>query len=152
MKEHSLTQKTKSRKTLSDSAVDGLFAGLIAGVVMAVSLLIIGLLAGENLAQVFGRFSARDMVNPLAGALSHLSTSAIYGLIFGLIAPRLGIRDRIPPWALGLVYGLLLYALGWFVLLPQSASPLQEIGGIQFAIAHLVYGTTLGLYLSQGNR
>jgi hypothetical protein len=44
----------------------------------------------------------------------------------------------------GVTYGLALWLLANYVLLPVSASPLREIPALDFVLAHLVYGGALG--------
>jgi hypothetical protein len=76
-----------------------------------------------------------------------MAVSAIYGAMFGLVAQT--INRRIPPWLSGLIYGLLLYSLARFILLPQMGSPLMEIPASHFAAAHVIYGLILGVLTSR---
>ena len=128
-------------RTSSDRAVDGLLAGIVAGVVMAGYLMISGMLAGISAGQVLGRFGAQA-VTPLVGGLSHLAVSAIYGAIFGILTGLGGMR--LPGWAVGLVFGTLLFLLAEFIVLPSSDTPLTETPWIHFLISHLLYGAVLG--------
>ena len=138
-------QLTYKEVTLGDAAVDGLLAGGGAGVLMAAYLIVAGLVMGETVGVVLGRFDPGQGGAPLVGALAHLATAGVYGVIFGLLGrfvPR-GWRGRVPGWLAGLVYGLALFAVA-LVLLPAVASPLQEIPRLHFAVAHVIYGLTLG--------
>ena len=141
-------QLTYKEVTLGDAAVDGLLAGGGAGVLMAAYLIVAGLVMGETVGVVLGRFDPGQGGAPLVGALAHLATAGVYGVIFGLLArfvPR-GWQGRVPGWLAGLVYGLALFAVA-LVLLPAVASPLQEIPRLHFAVAHVIYGLTLGFLI-----
>ena len=134
--------------TLGDAAVDGLLAGGGAGLLMAAYLIVAGLVMGEGIGTMLGRFDPGQGGAPLVGALAHLATAGVYGVIFGLLGrfvPR-GWRGRVPGWLAGLVYGLALFAVA-LVLLPAVASPLQEIPRLHFAVAHVIYGLTLGFLI-----
>ena len=141
-------QLTYKEVTLGDAAVDGLLAGGGAGLLMAAYLIVAGLAMGETVGVVLGRFDPGQGGAPLVGALAHLATAGVYGVIFGLLrrfVPR-GWRGRVPGWLAGLVYGLALFAVA-LVLLPAVASPLQEIPRLHFAVAHVIYGLTFGFLI-----
>lgn len=136
-----MTQTKKNSKT-GDAAVDGLLAGLGAGVLMAVYLLITGILAGNTMGTILGRFSPGGEATPLTGALAHMAVSAIYGAVFGVIT--LPLRKRVPMWGAGLVYGMVLFLIARFALLSETGSSLLEMSPLHFGIAHLLYGAVLG--------
>ncbi|MDQ4074766.1 MAG: DUF1440 domain-containing protein [Chloroflexota bacterium] len=133
--------------TAGDAAVDGLLGGLGGGIVMGIYLLGVSLLMGESPLVMLARFAA-DTQGPTSGALMHLAVSAVYGTLFGLIWSVIGRRwpDK-PTVVAGVVYGLLLWLMANTLLLPGSASSLQQIPSPHFAIAHLLYGLTLGYSL-----
>jgi uncharacterized membrane protein YagU involved in acid resistance len=136
--------RLKDKASLGELAVEGLFAGIAAGAVMLAYLLVFGMLSGEAVTVMMGRFSIQVPPNPLQGALLHLAVSAIYGLLFGIVWRFLG--RRFSAWGTALLYGLVIYLLARFVLLPESGSPLLDIPPLHFALAHLVYGLVLGLW------
>lgn len=129
-------------KTTGDAAVDGLLAGLVAGVVMAGYLLITGVIGGDDLGLILGRFAPGGPTTPIAGALSHLAVAGIYGAVFGMLANVL--RKRVPIWAAGLVFGLGLFLIAQYALLPGTGSALLEVSPVHFGIAHGLYGGILG--------
>ncbi len=132
-------------KTVGDRAVDGLLAGLAGGTAMAVYLILAGLLAGTGAGEVLSRFGPQS-VNPVQGALTHLAVSGIYGALFGTVA---GSRDgRVPIWVRGSIYGIVLFLLAHYVLLPGSVTPLAEMPVNHFFMAHVVYGLALGIVIS----
>jgi len=134
----------KEKGSLSEMAVEGLFAGIVAGIAMLVYLVISGLLIGEAASVMPGRFSIQVPPNPLQGALLHMAVSGIYGMLFGIIWRFVG--GRISCWVAAMLYALAIYLLAIFVLLPGARSPLLDIAPIHFAIAHLVYGLSLGFW------
>jgi len=133
-----------SAKSWGDAAVSGLLAGLLAGVIMAAFLAAAGFAGGESAAQVLSRFGAGQGVTPLAGLITHLAVSSIYGIVWGYLLRVVRGLLPAPAWLLGLAYGLLLFlvAQGLFLTAP---TPLAGIPPLQFLIAHGVYGLVLGL-------
>lgn len=139
--------------SLGDAAVDGLFAGLGAGLVMAAYLVLAGLLNGQGPALVLARFSTTENATPWQGLLSHLAVSSMYGMVFGLLLFAL-LRHAHPEriWLAGALYGLLLFFVAEFVILPGTGSPLGETPGFHLAAAHLLYGLAIGIFSSRGLR
>lgn len=132
--------------SVSDAAAEGLLSGIAAGALMAASLIGLGMVSGDAPAAILGRFDPGGGASPLAGGLTHLAVSGVYGILFGLgwnlVRRR---RPALPAWVGGLVYGMALLGLAKMLLLPGTSSPLEEIPTTQFAIVHAVYGLSLGL-------
>lgn len=135
---------SKRKSTFGEMTTEGLFAGLVAGIVMLLYLLGSGLLSGESVSLVLGRFSIQTPSNPVQGALLHLAVSATYGLLFGIIYTPLG--RRFSSWILALLYASAIYLLAHFIVVPASGSRLLEIVPIHLALAHLIYGMVLGAW------
>jgi hypothetical protein len=133
-------------KRFGDTAVDGLLAGVIGGAGMMGYLVVVALLTGQSAAQMVGRFDAAQNGSLMPGLLAHMGVSAVYGMMFALIAqPGRWIRPLPGPrWVQGVVYGLALFGVARALLLPAVGSPLLEIAPEQFAIAHALYGLLLG--------
>ena len=142
--QNSTDTQLRTQASLSETAVEGLFAGLVGGIAMLLYLLAVGLLSAEGVSTTLDRFSIQAPPNPLQGALLHLAVSAIYGLFFGMVWSLLG--RRVSSWMVAVLYALAIYLLAQFVLLPGAGSPLLEIALPYFALAHLVYGLVLGLW------
>ena len=146
---------TKTGISYGDTAVDGLLGGALGGGLMAIYLVITGLISGDGIGVTMGRFTPPGNSSPLVGTIAHLAVSALYGVIFAL---ALAIIGRIWPntsklsWLLGAIYGLTLWLAAEFIVLPAADSPLQMIQPVHFALAHLVYGLTLGLIVARSNR
>lgn len=133
-------------RTGSDAIIDGLVAGLIAGLIMG-ALLVLGMaILGESPATLLSRFNPGANPSPLLGGLIHLSISGFYGMIFGWLAYIFVRKANIktPPSLLGLVYGLLLFLIGEWVVLPGTGSTLMAIPAWLFGIVHLLFGLILG--------
>ncbi len=86
----------------------------------------------------------------LLGLVVHLLWSALWGLIFGLLVRRLHLTAGRAIIG-GLVYGVLVMLVMFFVVLPSvgASSLLRLLGGWSFwlIIAHaLFYGVFLGLW------
>jgi hypothetical protein len=137
-------------ETTGDVAVEGLFSGLIAGLIMALYLILAGLTYGESIIASLSRFATEDGSTPLVGLLLHLGVSGVYGIFYDL-GCQFTLRRRAntfsPLWVsvIGGLYGLLLMALAWYILLPSTDSPLLETPVLHLGIAHLLYGVALGL-------
>lgn len=143
------TNHFESRETnvFSEALVSGLLGGILAGALMLALLAGLAALRGEMPLALLARFSAPGQTaTALGGALLHLGVSAVYGALFG------GLLKFLPQgwlagwrrWAAGLFYGLALFALAHFLLLPASASALAQIPAWEFALAHALYGVVLG--------
>jgi hypothetical protein len=87
----------------------------------------------------------------LAGAVIHMMTGAVYGIVFAVIARALSRRLLMP---VGALYGLGVFALSSFVAPPvaawmtQSGSTISDmartVGWATFAAEHVMFGVTLG--------
>lgn len=140
------------KTTMGDAAVDGLIAGIGAGALMAAVLVVAGLLVGDGPGVVLGRFDPGAAASPVTGGLMHLAVSGVYGALFGLgrrLISGWQPLSRLPGWLIGLVYGLLLWAVAQASLLSGAESPLRELPALPFALAHVLYGLALGLLLRQ---
>lgn len=134
----------KEEKTFGDAAVDGLFQGLTAGLAMALYLVIVGYLTGYAPGVVMGRFGLVEGGTPVIGALSHLATSSIYGVIFGIITKP--IAKPFPfSWLAGLIYAAILFLIAEIIILPNTESALDVFSPVHFAVAHGIYGLVLGV-------
>jgi hypothetical protein len=134
--------------TFGDAAVDGLLAGGAAGILMAVYLAVAGLVSGDALASLFGRFDPGPSRSALTGILVHLAVAGVYGVVYGLgrrLADKSRRLARWPGWLTGPVYGLLVWIAAESVLLPGTGSPLQQLAPLVFLVAHLLYGLALGV-------
>lgn len=82
------------------------------------------------------------------GLAGHMMNSAILGLIFHRIISRTAL-SRGGLLAAAAVYGLAVFVVMWVVVLPAVDPVMLRLNGTFFAIAHVVWGTTLGLIVPQ---
>lgn len=83
----------------------------------------------------------------ILGLVVHMMWSALWGIIFGLIAYGLHLRGMVAIIG-GMVYGVLIMLIMNFVLLPLVGAPnlLTLLGGTTFIIGHLLFGMVVGLW------
>lgn len=83
----------------------------------------------------------------ILGLVVHMMWSALWGIIFGLIAAGLHLRGAAAIIG-GMVYGVLIMLVMNFVLLPIVGAPslLNLLGGITFIIGHLLFGMVVGIW------
>jgi hypothetical protein len=81
----------------------------------------------------------------LLGIVSHLVLSICWGVLFGLIAHRLSRRATI---ALGVPWGILIWLVSYWVLLPLvGAAPLEEVPGLvgELVVEFVPYGLAMAI-------
>jgi hypothetical protein len=141
------SQMVEQKRNTGDVAVEGLFAGFGAGLAMALVLIVAGLLSGRSLSMVMSQFAGGDQASPLTGALTHLAVAGVYGALFGVLHCWLWQRwlPRRFTWLVGLAYGLLLWLIAYTVLRAGIDAPMHAIPTLNLALAHLIYGLSLGL-------
>jgi len=84
----------------------------------------------------------------IVGTLLHLIVSAVLGAIFGIVTRRVLhlTSDFGTPLMAGLIYGLLIWLVGYLVVLPLVNPLLRDNSyAPAFIIQHLVYGAVTGL-------
>jgi hypothetical protein len=153
----SQTKSAISSTSVGDVAVDGLLGGLGAGIVMLLFLLVAEVLRGVGPATVLARFDLGSTASPLTGALTHLAVAGVYGLVFGTAWALTALTkvtsvNKLPAVLTGAVYGCALFVLAETVMLPETHSALLAIPILSFALAHVVYGATLGWFVGQATK
>jgi len=137
----------------------GALAGLGGGLAMAIVGAIISASLGGDIwleakqiaAVVYGPSAAAQpgfAAGPvLVGTLLHLIVSAALGALFGIVARRtLHLTSEFGTMVMGgLIYGMLIWLVGYFVVLPLINPPLRETYAPAFIVQHLVYGAVTGL-------
>jgi hypothetical protein len=137
-------------------AVAGLGGGLamaIAGAIISASLdgdiwveakQIATVVYGPSVAAAPG-FAAGPVI---VGTLLHLIVAALFGTLFGIVTRRVLhlTSDFGTPLMAGLIYGMLIWLVGYFIVLPLI-NPLLRNGTYapSFIVQHLVYGAVTGL-------
>jgi len=137
----------------------GAIAGLAGGVAMAVVAALLSASMGQDIwheskriaAIVYGPAALAqpgfDLGPVLVGTLIHLIVAALLGAIFGIVTRRwLHLTsDFGTPVLAGLIYGLMIWMVAYFVVLPLLDPALMELYAPAFIIQHVVYGVVLGL-------
>jgi hypothetical protein len=81
------------------------------------------------------------------GLMGHMMNSVILGIVFVLlVAPRLRGTSGLAIGGMG--YGLAVFALMWFVVVPLVDPVMLKLNGPVFALSHLMWGAAFGLVLS----
>ena len=146
------TYTATHKKTTGDWAIDGLLAGVLGGVVMMATLVLAALMDGKAPGAVPAWFDPAQRDSALLGLVAHLAVSAIYGAVFAVLLQALG---RVRPawgrgsWLKGLMYGVALFALAWFVVLPAADSPLLQLPPVDLLLGHVAFGLVLGARLAR---
>ena len=85
-----------------------------------------------------------DLVAVIVGLMGHMMNSVIFGLIFTfLIAPRF--RSVSGKVAAGVVYGIVIFAMMWFVVVPLVDPVMLRLNVVVFFLGHMMWGAVLGL-------
>jgi uncharacterized membrane protein YagU involved in acid resistance len=81
------------------------------------------------------------------GTVIHLGLSALFGLIFGFLSCRVLklTTDFGLPLLTGMIYGMLIWMLAYFIVLPQLDSALLDTYVPAYIIQHIVFGIVTGL-------
>ena len=139
---------------------EGVLAGLIAGIPMGIATEIgyrLGLLR-SNLVIVDGSFALRLMNRVeggfaiyVLGTVIHLVTSAVFGIVYVILAKLFGFETRLAPAII--VYVFVLWIAMLLVALPVAGQGImgQKIGKVVWAeqlILHVIFG--LGFWWALG--
>jgi len=147
----------------ASTAVRAGASGLIAGLVFAMWAMIVGIFTSNLWAPPQGIGQALGLGHPghdfqivpfVVGLMGHMMNSIIFGLIFLAIAMALKLRG-IAAVVVGMVYGIVVYAVMYWVALRNllsgtSGSFLNANPEWSWVIAHLMFGTVLGLLFAYG--
>jgi hypothetical protein len=150
---HGKTQTRQAGQShIGDAAVDGLIDGALAGLGMALYLVLADLISGGVLLAVLTGFDLGQWSSPLRGLLLHLTLAAIYGAIFSMARRAIVHRRPLVRWAsgaIGLAYGVLLWLVAPGMLPTGVEALLRAVTPIDFFIAHVIYGISLGMLSSR---
>ena len=145
---------------LPDSiGLGGALAGLIGGLAMALVAALISFVQHQDIwrsakaiaSVVLGAQAAAQpgfaAVPVLIGTLIHLIIAMLLSALFGIVTRR---WLQLPsdfgiPLVAGLAYGLLVWLVAYFVVLPAVDPWLLDSYAPAFIVQHIVYGTVTGL-------
>ena len=139
----------------------GLIAGLVGGIVMAMFMMLVTALTGMGflaplyaIAATFNPSWAMskgfDLTPSLVGLMLHMVNSAVFGLIFVVLARWIYPRALTLPMAAmaGMVWGLVLLAVNQTIVLPLVDRPMATATSgifVWWLIGHLMFGVVLGV-------
>jgi len=141
------------------AGLGGAIAGVGGGIAMAVVAAIISQGMGGDIwleskqiaAVVYGPLAIAEpgfVFGPVVvGTLLHLIVSAVLGALFGIMSRRvLQLTSEFGmPLLTGLVYGMVIWMLAYFVVLPAIDSTLMQTYAPVYLVQHIVYGLVTGL-------
>ncbi len=151
------TKATHSQRTSVE--MSGALAGLVGGVMMAIVGAILALTIGDDLWKA-PKLIATFVVSPdtvatpgflagpvIIGSVIHLTLSVLFGVGFGILTTRLW---KMPlaygaPMVFGFVYGLAIWLIAYFIVLPLLNPLILDIYAPSFLIQNLTYGVSVGL-------
>ncbi len=87
-------------------------------------------------------------VGVVLGLMGHMMNSVIFGLIFAWIFSRMA-RSRGGLVGAGAVYGLVIFVIMWFVVVPAVDAVMLKLNAPVFGISHVMWGAALGLIVPQ---
>lgn len=137
-----------------------LVAGIVASLVMGMIEMIYEALAGDGFwspAVYIGATVLRglqsvqipvtfDFWGVVLGLMGHMMNSVIFGLIFVAIVAR-SIRSRGRLVFSGAVYSLAIFIVMWYAVAPIVDPVILNLNAAVFAIAHIMWGLALGLFV-----
>jgi hypothetical protein len=125
----------------------GLVGGLFAGIVMALTLMIIFAFTGDGFLyplELFGSIWYGTMTTGAAAMAAGAGTLLVLSLVFGLIYSFLITYVRIEPLLTGLVYGLVIWLITYFVLGSVATFFSDGMPLWSMAVAAALFGLGLG--------
>jgi len=90
------------------------------------------------------------MMPVVLGLLGHMMNSMILGLVFGWIASRSGM-SRGALGGGGVLYALVIFVIMWYLVVPAIEPVMLKLNGVVFAIAHMMWGAALALFISRAS-
>ncbi len=85
------------------------------------------------------------------GLMGHMMNSAIFGIIFSrMFSHTAGSRSALVGW--GVVYGLVIFGVMWYAVVPAIDPVMLKLNATVFAIAHVMWGAALGVLIPQASR
>ncbi|MGH7710738.1 MAG: hypothetical protein ACREOG_05615 [Gemmatimonadaceae bacterium] len=138
--------------SIADTVFAGALAGTIGGLLLALFAMGTAVMMGADILSPF-RLTGATFLGAAAldggagiilyGLLLHLATSMAWGILFAAILPREAPVGVV--FVAGLVYGLLVMLVMWYLVLPVANPTLRDAttGTTSFTIEHLIYGGSL---------
>lgn len=100
----------------------------------------------RSVGEIFLGTDHNGFILSIFGVLVHFVVSDILAFLFDIVTGSMNILERI---GVGFVVGLLIFLIGWFVILRFVSPELRTLSATVFATAHAVWGILLGTFLSR---
>lgn len=137
----------------------GAIAGLIGGVAMAVTGALLALISRDDIwleaKQIAALVYSPSVVEQpgfvagpvIVGTLLHFIMAAVLGAVFGILFSRVLHMPSTfgSPVVAGLIYGMAVWFLTYFIVLPIVNPTLLDMYAPVFILQHIVYGMVTGL-------
>ncbi len=91
-----------------------------------------------------------NLAGVVLGLMGHMMNSVIFGLIFARIV-SLSTMSRTGLVGWGMIYGLAIFLIMWFVIVPAVDPVMLKLNATVFAMSHLMWGAALGLMVPQSS-
>ena len=88
-----------------------------------------------------------DFAPFILGMMGHMMNAVILGLFFAAFAYAIT-RSLGGLLVAGMMYGAVIFAIMWWVVVPAVDPAMQEVNGFWFFVGHLMYGGVLGLVVA----
>ncbi len=147
----------QNKITPREAVSAGAFAGILAGTAMAMISMMMSMTTGQGFWMPMKKISVTllgpsvlqdpsfQMMPVIVGVIIHFITSMAFGMLFALWGGRWSYGPAI-GW--GAAYGLAIWIVMHFLVLPVVNPVMAQMPVPQFAILHVIFGGTLGSYLA----
>lgn len=85
-----------------------------------------------------------DIVALVLGLMGHMMNSVVLAALFGVVAARFTLSSA-GTVGLGVAWGVMVFAVMWFVVVPVVDPLMLNLNAIAFLAAHVMWGAALGL-------
>ena len=155
----SLNSQVQHVRTLENRLPDipglaGAIAGFGGGAAMIVVAAMLSMATGQDMWREPREIAAPFLGGVMNGSAAVLLGTVLHFLMAGLICAGYGILSRrilrLPsdfgvPVLMGMIYGLMVWAIAYFFVVPALNPALLDTYAPSFVIQHLVYGMVTGL-------
>lgn len=139
----------------SEAVSAGLKAGILAGLAMAMVSMMMAMMTGEGfwapvkkisvtlLGQSAVQHAGFEVMPVMVGMIIHFGTAIGFGILFVMLMGRQSYGSAI---GCGIAYGLGIWVVMHFLVLPVINSVMAQMPYLQFAMLHIIFGGMLGSY------
>lgn len=84
------------------------------------------------------------LIPVIVGLMGHMMNSAVLGVVFSRLLAGLA-RTPARTVGLGIAYGVAVFAVMWYAVLPLVDPVMLRLAGWAFLVGHVLYGAGLGV-------